>query len=397
MTPLFKKFLGLNWLLVLAMYALLAIGVVAIHSAGWMKDEPVIHNAHERQLLFIAIGTIVFFATSLVDYRWVSWGGTPLYLTGVALSAYALLMGDDVYGHQSWVRIVGITFQPSQLAIAGGIIVTSLILGEMGRFHPFLRNPFFKLALVGLACGIPFAVVILQGDFGSAMVWLPVSAALLLVGNIPFRYMVTVGLLGFMVIPWAYYFGLKPHQKERITVYADMLRGKAVDTQGSAYAASYIEKAVGSGGFNGKGRLNEKTINNLGFIPKRTAINDFIFAVWAEEMGFRGSVVILGGFTIILLQGLFIAFHARDAVGRLICVGVVALIFAHVFQHVGMNLLIMPITGIPLPFLSAGGTFVVVCMFLCGIMQSVWVHRGTAASRIALAGETPLFGASAPA
>jgi len=254
-----------------------------------------------------------------------------------------------------------------------------------------------KLALVGLACGIPFAVVILQGDFGSAMVWLPVSAALLLVGNIPFRYMVTVGLLGFMVIPWAYYFGLKPHQKERITVYADMLRGKAVDTQGSAYAASYIEKAVGSGGFNGKGRLNEKTINNLGFIPKRTAINDFIFAVWAEEMGFRGSVVILGGFTIILLQGLFIAFHARDAVGRLICVGVVALIFAHVFQHVGMNLLIMPITGIPLPFLSAGGTFVVVCMFLCGIMQSVWVHRGTAASRIALAGETPLFGASAPA
>ena len=167
-----------------------------------------------------------------------------------------------------------------------------------------------------------------------------------------------------------------------------------MDTQGSAYAAFYIEKAVGSGGFNGKGRLNEKTINNLGFIPKRTAIDDFIFAVWAEEMGFRGGMILLGGFTLMIIQGLFVAFNARDVVGRLICAGVVGLIFAHVFQHVGMNLLIMPITGIPLPFISSGGTFVVICMFLCGMMQSVWVHRGNAATRIALAGETPLFGAT---
>lgn len=393
MTPLFRKFLGLHWLLVLTIYGMLTIGIFAIYSAGLMKEEPSIQTAYERQLLFIALGTVVFFGTSLIDYRWVSWGGVIVYLTGVGLSAFAVMKGEDIYG-KTWLKLAGITFQPSQLAIAGGIIVTSLILGQMGRLHPILRNPFVKLALVGLSCGIPFGVVLLQGDFGSAMVWLPVAASLLLVGNIPFRYMITVALLGLMFIPWAYYFGLKPHQKERITVFVDMLSGKSVDTQGSAYAASYIEKAVGSGGFNGKGRLNEKTINNLGFIPKRTAIDDFIFAVWAEEMGFRGSVVLLGGFTLIILQGLFIAFHARDVVGRLICSGVVGLIFAHVFQHVGMNLLIMPITGIPLPFISSGGTFVVICMFLCGIMQSVWVHRGNAATRIALAGETPLFGAS---
>lgn len=393
MTPLFRKFLALHWLLVFSMYTLLAIGVFAIHSAGYLKDEGSIQSAYERQLLYIALGTVVFFATSLIDYRWVSWGGFPLYLAGLGLSAYALFRGEDIYG-KSWIPLGGITFQPSQLAIAGGIIVTAQILGQLGRQNPVLRNPFLKLALVGLACGVPFGIVLLQGDFGSAMVWLPVAAALLLVGNVPFRYMVTVSLLGLMVIPWAYYFGLKPHQKDRITVFADMLRGKSVDTQGSAYAASYIEKAVGSGGFSGKGRLNEKTINNLGFIPKRTAINDFIFAVWAEEMGFRGSMVLLGGFVLIILQGLFIAFHARDVVGRLICVGFVGLIFAHVFQHVGMNLLIMPITGIPLPFISSGGTFVVICMFLCGMMQSIWVHRGNAATRIALAGETPLFGAT---
>ena len=393
MTPLFKKFLGLHWLLIFTMYGLLTVGVFAIYSAGLLKDEPSIQNAYSRQLIFISLGTVVFFVTSLIDYRWVSWGGILVYLAGVGLSALAVFRGEDVYG-KTWLHLGGITFQPSQLAIAGGIIVTSLILGQMGRLHPILRNPFIKLGLVGLACGIPFGVVLLQKDFGSAMVWIPVAAALLLVGNIPFRYMITVALLGLMFIPWAYYFGLKPYQKERITVFMDMLSGKSVDTQGSAYAASYIEKAVGSGGFNGKGRLNEKTINNLGFIPKRTAIDDFIFAVWAEEMGFRGSMVLLGGFALMMIQGLFVAFHARDVIGRLICAGVVGLLFAHVFQHVGMNLLIMPITGIPLPFISSGGTFVVICMFLCGMMQSVWVHRGNAATRIALAGDVPLFGAT---
>ncbi|MEO0447528.1 MAG: FtsW/RodA/SpoVE family cell cycle protein, partial [Verrucomicrobiota bacterium] len=262
MTPFFKKFLGINWFLVINMYFLLIMGVLAIESAGWNKEEQVIATAFERQMLFIGLGTLVFFATCLIDYRWVSWGGLPLYVVGLALSAFALLQGEDVYGHQSWVRIAGVAFQPSQLAIAGGIIVTSLILGQQGGRFPMLRNPFVKLALVGLACGIPFAVVLLQGDFGSAMVWLPVAAALLFVGNIPLRYMITVTLLGLMIIPWGYYFGLKTHQKERITVYADMLAGKAVDTQGSAYAASYIEKAVGSGGPIGKGRMNEKTINN---------------------------------------------------------------------------------------------------------------------------------------
>jgi rod shape determining protein RodA len=165
-----------------------------------------------------------------------------------------------------------------------------------------------------------------------------------------------------------------------------MLAGKPVDTQGDAYAAHYIIQAVGSGGLAGKGFLAPKTINNLGFIPKRTAINDFIFAVLAEEWGFYVTAALLAAFALLLIQCLFVALYSRDTVGRLICAGVAGLFFAHIFQHVGMNLLIMPITGIPLPFISYGGTFLLICMFLCGMVQSVWVHRGGANQRIANAG-----------
>jgi len=128
-----------------------------------------------------------------------------------------------------------------------------------------------------------------------------------------------------------------------------------------------------------------------GSSAKRTAINDFVFAVVAEEWGFYVTTALIGAFGLLLIQCLFVSLYSRDTVGRLICAGVAGLFFAHVFQHVGMNLLIMPITGIPLPFISYGGTFLLICMFLCGVVQSIWVHRGGTNQRIASAG--PSLGA----
>jgi len=386
MTPLFRKFLGMNWFMVVNMYALIAFGIVAIYSAGWMKEEASLVNAWNRQIIWVVIGTVIFFVSSLIDYQWVSWGGFPLYIAGIVLSLLALIGGDSVHGHESWLQIGPVRFQPSQIAVAGTILLVALLLGPVHTFHPIFRNPFVKLGLAGGACMFPFGIVLAQGDFGSAMVFLPVAAAMILVGNIPFRYIAVVTLLGLSVVPWAFFFGLEPHQKARITVFIDMLAGKPVDTQGEAYAAHYIIQAVGSGGLTGKGFLAEKTINNLGFIPKRTAINDFVFAVVAEEWGFYVTTALIGAFALLLIQCLFVALYSRDTVGRLICAGVAGLFFAHVFQHVGMNLLIMPITGIPLPFISYGGTFLLICMFLCGMAQSIWVHRGGTNQRIASAG-----------
>ena len=386
MTPLFRKILGMNWFMIVNMYALIAFGIVAIYSAGWMKEEPSLVSAWNRQIIFVVLGTVVFFIASMIDYQWVSWGGLPFYIAGLVLSLLAMVQGESVHGTEGWLQLGSFSFQPSQIAVAGTILLVALLLGQVHSFHPIFRNPFVKLGMAGSCCLAPVGIVLSQGDFGSAMVILPVAAAMILVGNIPFRYITVVVLLGLSAAPWAFYFGLKPHQKTRITVFIDMLAGKPVDTQGDAYAAHYIIQAVGSGGVTGKGFLNEKTINNLGFIPKRTAINDFVFAVLAEEWGFYVTTALIGGFALLLMQCLFMGLNARDSVGRLICTGVASLFFAHIFQHVGMNLLIMPITGIPLPFISSGGTFLVICMFLCGVVQSIWVHRGGTTQRIANAG-----------
>ncbi len=376
MTPLLRKFFSMHWLLVANMFGLLIFGIACIYAASWMREDPAVADVWNRQIIWIAIGTLVFFVTSLINYRWVFWGGIPLYLLGVILSIVAL-KGESVRSHSSWIEVGPLNLQPSQIAVAGGIILTALILGHLHRLHPIFRNHFLRLALAGLACLIPFGIVLLQNDMGSAMVWIPVAGAMLLVGNVPFRYIVTVSLLGLMIIPWVFYFGLKPHQQERIEVFVDILAGKQVDTRGAAYAQSNIMKAVGSGVWNGRGVHNEQTMTYLGFIPMKTAINDYIYTVLSEVYGFKSAILLLAAFAFLLFQSIYVAMSTTDPVGRLIIVGVAALFFAHIYQHVGMNLLIMPITGIPLPFISYGGTFVVICMFLCGMVQSVWVHRNT--------------------
>lgn len=376
MTPLLRKFLGLNWILVATMLGLLVFGVSAIYSACWMREGHNLSGVWRDQIVWIVVGLVAFFAASLIDYKWIRWAGIPFYLFGVGLLVYTIFFGVEVYGQKGWMRLPGgRTLQTSQVAIAGGIIFLSMVLSNLHKLHPVFRNNFLRLVVAGAVGGIPFLLVLASGDFGSAIVWLPVIGAMVIVGSIPFRYLIVVVLCATMFLPYAYFFGLKDYQKKRITVQIDMLMGRKVDTLGAAYNAHYNLLAIGSGGFTGKGFKNPDTINNKQFISPNTAINDFIFAVLAEEHGFRGAILMLSGFLLLLMQCLFVAFYSRDMLGRLLVVGVVGLFFAHIFQNVGMNLLIMPITGIPLPLISYGGTFVVIVMFLLGLVQSVWIHR----------------------
>ncbi len=375
MTPLLRKFLGMNWILFATMVALLIFGVFAIYSACWMRESD-LSLVWRSQVKAIMVGLVAFFVASLIDYRWLKLVGFPLYLLGIGLLVYTIVNGIEVNGQKGWIRLPGgKTMQTSQVAIAGGIVMLGLALSGLHKLHPIFRNHFLRLLIAGILGGAPFLLVLATGDFGSAIVWIPVIGAMVLVGSIPFRYLIVIALCGTMMLPYAYYFGLKDYQKKRITVPIDMLMGRKVDTLGPAYSAHNNMLAIGSGGFTGKGFKNVETMNHKGFITPATAINDFIFAVLAEEHGFRGSVLMLSGFLLLLLQCLFVAFYSRDMLGRLLVVGVVGLIFAHIFQNVGMNLLLMPITGIPLPLISFGGTFVVIVMFLLGIVQSVWVHR----------------------
>jgi rod shape determining protein RodA len=164
----------------------------------------------------------------------------------------------------------------------------------------------------------------------------------------------------------------------RIDLWLRMLQGQEVDTQDEGYSAHYATMAVGKAGWKGVGWGAPAERNSLfakGYPSKTTTHNDYIFVVIGEELGFRGSLLLLSAYAVLLTQCLFVAFYSRDMMGRLLVSLVIALFFAHVFESIGMCVLLLPITGIPMPLVSYSGTFVVICMFLLGLVQSVWIHR----------------------
>ncbi len=381
MTPLLRKFLGLNWILFANMMVLLALGVWAIYNASSFREGAALANKWRDQVQWAGLGLVVYFGAALIDYKWVRWGVIFMYIASIAGLVAVMAIGVDMKGAKSTINLGAISLQPSQLAITATILSLAVILGDLHRITPFFRHHWLRLMVGGIIAGVPMLLVLKEPDLGSAAVYGPVVIAMLLVGSIPFRYLITLFLIVMCFLPVAYFFGLKPYQKKRVEVFTNMLTNKKVDTLGDAYMADKIQIAVGSAGFNGKGPLSRVALAegrqsvHRTFFSETEAINDFIYAVIVEEFGFRGGMVQIAFTASMLLLCIFVAFYARDQLGRLIVVGVTAMMFAHAMQNMGMNVLMMPITGLPLPFTSYGGTFLVVCMFLMGIVQSVWIHR----------------------
>lgn len=378
MTPLFKKFLGTNWLLVANMAAVIVFGIYAVYNASMYRDG-VLSSVWSQQIRWALIGIPIFFTAALMDYKWVRWGAWPMYLIGIASLIVLQIKGVEVLGQKRLYITKGMEINPPQIAITAGILALAVVFGDLQRWIPVLRYPSLRMILAGVIAGVP-GLLVLKEDFGSATVWGPVFCAMLLVGSIPFRYLITLTLMVLCVLPLAYFFKLKPYQQKRIDTWVFLLTGQEnkVDLKDEGWVPNYLLTAVGSAGIEGKGPLSQKVENRASihrtFFPNES-INDFIFAVVGEEFGFRGAVLLLSGMCLLLLQCIFVAFCSRDQLGRLIVVGIVAMIFTHTFENAGMNILLTPITGLPFPFVSYGGTFLVVCMFMMGLVQSVWIHR----------------------
>lgn len=385
MTPFLKKILGINWVLVLLMYGLLVFGVFMIESAA--RHLPVSAEALKQygssgayyaaqQKTWILIGTVVFFATSLIDYRWIRWLGVPFYIVSMVLVFLALKVDDDVHR-----LVIGpISFQPVQLGITAGIIMISWLLQDLPKLHRSLGHPLVRIGVIAILSAPPFVMTMAMGDMGSALVWGPVLIVALVVGGVPFRYLTLLSFTGAGILPVLYFVALpmvSERGPERIDLWLRMNQGAEVDIAGEAYAPHYVSMAVGKAGWRGIGwnASGERSLHDKRFIPWATAHNDFIFAVIAEELGFRGSLLLIIAMAALIITCLFIASYSRDSSGRLLCCLVVALLFAHAFENIGMCVLLMPITGIPLPLVSYSGTFAVICMFLLGLVQSVWIHR----------------------
>jgi rod shape determining protein RodA len=383
MTPFLRKILGMNWVLVLVMYGLLIFGVFMIESAA--RHLPISGELRNRfgspgayyawmQKNWIVVGSVVYFVTAFVDYRWVRWLGIPLYIVSLVLMIMAMQVDDSVHR----LEIGGLSFQPAQLGITSGIILIAWLLQDLPKLHRWFGAPFARIAIIGGAAAAPFLIVMAMGDMGSALVWIPVAVVALIIGGAPFRYLSFMSLIGVGLIPLLYFVALpmvSERGPERIDVWLRMLQGREVDTLGDAYGPYYVSMAVGKSGWKGAGWDSSGSLMDKGFVSRTTAHNDYIFAVIGEELGFRGSLLLVTAFTLLLIQGLFIAFYSRDMTGRLLVCLIVAFFFAHVFESIGMCVLLLPITGIPMPLVSYSGTFVVICMFLLGLVQSVWIHR----------------------
>ena len=344
------------------MIALMGYGIYAIYSATWMRTD----DFWRDQIKWVFICIPFFVVVSLVDYRWVRWGALPLYLVGLLGLVATMAFGEKRYGARSWLDLKFMNFQPSQLALLAGILVLALFLSQFKNLHPF-----FRLAACGAIVGAPWILILIQPDLGSALVWIPMLLGMLFIGGIPKRYLISLILLGVAMVPLVVNFGLKTYQQNRILTFLDPSR----DPQDTGWTINQSLVAIGSGGFSGKGFKAPNTLNELGFLPSTIVHNDFIFAVLGEQHGFVGGAILIAVFALLLLTAIHIAMMAEDDLGRLLAVGVTMILFAHVFMNIGMTIQVTPITGLPLPLISYGGSFLLIVLISFGILQSVWIHR----------------------
>lgn len=321
-----------------------------------------------RHLVGIAIGLVPLVFAWAIDYRKLQGWVGPL----TAFNAFLILsplipgLGATAKGAQLWLEIGGIRlFQPAEPAKLVFIVtLAAVIAGYKGR----LESGRQVSRVLGLAA-VPFALVVAVGDLGTGLVFIAITLGMLLVGGLPARWFLVFAVLGAIgagVIIKANV--LKEYQMNRLLVFVDPSR----DPSGAGYNLEQSKIAIGSGELTGKG-LNEGTQSNLNFLPERHT--DFIFSVLGEELGFMGAVMLLGLYLALLITALEISASSRDLFGSLIAVGVISMWTFQILENVGMTIGLMPITGIPLPFMSFGSSFMVTNLAAVGMLLSVWSRR----------------------
>jgi rod shape determining protein RodA len=352
------------WLLICAL-ALVAYGLVVIRSATLLAARPV-STQLITQAVYALVGLTAMAALSAVDYRLIATIAPLIYTASLGLLVLVLMLGTHVFGAQRWIGLGPLSFQPSELAKVSVIVALARYLGgkspaEMAR----LKTLAISFAIVAL----PLALVYRQPDLGTALVLLAIWLGMSFAAGTPIKWLASalvVPLLGFPIV-WRL---LKEYMRRRLTTFL----APEQDPLGEGYNVIQARISVGAGGFWGRG-LGNGTQTQLNFL--RVQHTDFIFAVLGEELGFAGAMAMLALFGALFWRCLRVARHSRDSAGKLLSAGVTTMLLFQVFVNVGMNIGLMPVTGIPLPFLSFGGSSLI-SIFLClGMLQSVHIHSQT--------------------
>lgn len=370
--------------LFVCMMLLMATGVAFVYSANSIRDSLLLRRLYLAHAEMALIGLGAGVALAYCHYRSIlRWSGL-FYLMAVVLLVLVLVAGQSRMGAKRW--LFGI--QPSEVAKLATIMLLARVLGRPGA-----RRDIWEFLLAIAIVALPSLLIVMQPDLGTMLVFGPVLLAMLFAaGTAPRALLLTVlaGCLSITVVLGSIVLQEKSDLNPRWRPYValptsflgDYQRGRLLDflyPERDPYNLGWnrrqSEIAIGSGGRWGKGFLKGDQ-NMLGYLPRQVSANDFIFSVLAEEKGFVGTMSVLLLFAGILFPGLTVAAACRDGVGRLFVVGVLALLFSHVFINIAMTVGLLPVTGLPLPFISYGRTFMLTMAIALGLLQSVAVHGG---------------------
>lgn len=356
-----RHLLSFDWLCFLALLLLAAAGAVTIWSSTTGTG---LEKYFGRQVLYLGVALVGFFVVLSFDYHVYSDYISFLYLGAIAVLVAVLFLGRTHHSTKSWLPVSDtLSFQPSELVKVLAIIALAKYYSESER--EFLEVP--ELVIGAAIVGVPMLLVILQGDLGTAVTFLPILLALSFMAGLRRKYVVAVALAIALASPIGWMM-LKDYQKGRIQT----ILNPELDPHHLGYQTIQSEIAIGSGRFLGKG-FKQGSQGQLGFLPARHT--DFVFAVLSEERGFIGSLAVLCLFLVLFHRLLATAREAKDRVGSLIVVGVLALFLFHVVINVGMVVGLLPIAGIPLPLVSAGGSSLISSFAAMGLCMNVWMRR----------------------
>jgi len=369
--PLFtvrKRIFGhFPWVVFALMTAWISIGLVNLYSATYRVVDPVLPALFQSQVRWVALGLVLFFLAAWIDYRVLYRWAYPIYFVSLLLLSLVFVAGRAVAGQQNWVAVAGFSFQPSEIA------KLALALALSRYFSTHFSNPdrtrSFRDLLGPLGLFLPpLILVLLQGDMGGALLFLLFFSTMVFFLKIPWRFFVVAGVLVSLAGAGAVQFFLKDYQKDRIFTFLHPEK----DPRGKGYHLVQSKIAVGSGGILGKGYL-KGSINKLKYLPERHT--DFIFPVLSEEWGFLGGAFTLAVMLLFLLLGLHSASQCKDAFGSYLALSIVSLFFWQAVVNLGGVLGLLPLTGVPLPFLSYGGSSILTMMIAVGLLVNVRMRR----------------------
>ncbi len=391
--------------IILSVIALITIGIVAIYSATY--NHPTAKGNLNKQIFFVMVSFLILFIIYFLPARTFRIIAFPSYIFSLLILVAVLFLGKTIYGAKSWMSIGAIGFQPSEFAKIGLILFLSYWLTDSKRDINNIKD----LLLTVLIGFIPILLILLEPDMGTAIVFASISLAMIfwsglnlfglfvvlspgiilfasLFGTIPFIATLLLMLVALFYFKQNLFISgavfvvnlsagfifdfllkiLKPHQVKRLQSFVD----PTADPLGAGYNALQAKVAMGSGGLFGKGFL-EGNQTQLRFIPEQWT--DFIYCVIGEEFGFIGSIIVLAIFLVLFLRLLNLASVADDKFGKLTIIGILTMFFIHFTINIGMNLGITPVIGLPLPFISYGGSSLVTNMFLVGIVLNIYKNR----------------------